>query len=102
MLQISTGKLFARPVGRENLLRGMLYTNAILAREEAVETVAGRLSASSSYSIRPTVLVYELTERMEAEEQGAGSARLLGRRTLSSRLFCGSFICVELCLYARR
>ena len=72
MLQISTGKLFARPVGRENLLRGMLYTNAILAREEAVETVAGRLSASSSYSIRPTVLVYELTERMEAEEQGPG------------------------------
>ncbi|WP_355603323.1 hypothetical protein RZV17_10940 [Xanthomonas cannabis] len=53
-------------------MRGMLYTNAILARENAVETAAGRLSPSSSYSIRPTVLVYELTERMEGEEQGPG------------------------------
>jgi len=72
VLQISTGKLFTSSAGRENLLRGMLYTNAILAREEAVETVAGRLFPSSSYSIRPTVLVYELTERMEEEEQGPG------------------------------
>lgn len=72
MLQIATGKLFTRPVGRENLLRGMLYTNAILARETAVETAAGRLLPSSSYSIRPTVLVYEFTERMEGEEQGPG------------------------------
>lgn len=72
MLQIATGKLFTRPAGRENLLRGMLYTNAILARENAVETAAGRLLPSSSYSIRPTVLVYELTERMEEEEQGPG------------------------------
>ena len=54
MLQIATGKLFTRPAGRENLLRGMLYTNAILAREEVVETAAGRLFPSSSYSIRPT------------------------------------------------
>lgn len=72
MLQIATGKLFTRPAGRENLLRGMLYTNAILARETAVETAAGRLLPSSSYSIRPTVLVYEFTERMEGEEQGPG------------------------------
>ncbi|MCO3309399.1 hypothetical protein FA202_04920 [Pseudomonas aeruginosa] len=72
MLQIATGKLFTRPAGRENLLRGMLYTNAILARENAVETAAGRLLPSSSYSIRPTVLVYEFTERMEGEEQGPG------------------------------
>lgn len=72
MLQIATGKLFTRPVGRENLLRGMLYTNAVFAREEAVETAAGRLLPSSSYSIRPTVLVYEFPERMEGEEQGPG------------------------------
>ena len=72
MLQIATGKLFTKPAGRENLLRGMLYTNAILARENAVETAAGRLLPSSSYSIRPTVLVYEFTERMEGEEQGPG------------------------------
>lgn len=72
MLQIATGKLFTRPVGRENLLRGMLYTNAILAREDAIETAAGRLLPSSSYSIRPSVLVYEFIERMEGEEQGPG------------------------------
>lgn len=72
MLQIATGKLFTRPAGRENRLRGMLYTNAILPREDAVETTAGRLLPSSSYSIRPTVLVYEFTERMEGEEQGPG------------------------------
>ncbi len=70
MLQIATGKLFARSVSRENHLRGMLYTNAIFPRENAVETAAGRLLPSSSYSIRPTVLVYELNERMEREERG--------------------------------
>lgn len=72
MLQIATGKLFTRPAGRENRLRGILYTNAIFAREDAIETTAGRLLPSSSYSIRPTVLVYELTEHMEGEEQGPG------------------------------
>lgn len=72
MLQIATGKLFTRPAGRENLLRGMLYTNAIFAREDPVETAAGRLLPSSSYSIRPTILVYEFLERMEGEEKGPG------------------------------
>jgi hypothetical protein len=76
VLQIATGKLFTRPAGRENLLRGMLYSNAILAREDAVETAAGRLLPSSSYSIRPTILVYEFTERIEGEEQGPGGMAL--------------------------
>lgn len=72
MLQIATGKLFTRLARRENRLRGMLYTNAILGREEVVETAAGRLLPSSSYSIRPSVLAYEFTERIEAEEQALG------------------------------
>ena len=72
MLQIATGKLFSRPVGRENLLRGMLYTNATLGREDGVETAVGKLLPSTSYSIHPRVLVYELLERMEAEESGPG------------------------------
>lgn len=72
MLQIATGKLFNRIAGRENLLRGMLYTNAMFTRETVVQTAAGRLSPSSSYSIRPTTLVYEFTERMEGEEQRSG------------------------------
>jgi len=72
MLQIATGKLFSRPVGWENLLRGMLYTNATFPKEHAVETAAGKLLPSTSYSTHPRVLVYELMERMEAEERGPG------------------------------
>lgn len=70
MLQIATGKLFTRPVERENLLRGILYTNAVIAWEAAVETTTGRLLPSSSYSIHPTVLVYEFVERMESSVSG--------------------------------
>jgi len=72
MLQIATGKLFSRPVGWENLLRGMLYTNANFGHETVVETAAGKLLPSTKSSIQPTVLVFEMQERMEAEEQGAG------------------------------
>jgi len=72
LLQIATGKLFTRPASRENRLRGMLYTNAIFTREDAVETAVGRLFPSSSYSIRPSVLVYEFSERIEGEEHGPG------------------------------
>lgn len=68
MLQISTGRLFSGPVGRENLLRGTLYTNAVVSLGEPVETEAGRLLPSSIRSERPHVLVYELVERMEEEE----------------------------------
>ena len=70
MLQIATGKLFTKPAGRENRLRGMLYTNAKIWSEDAIETAAGRLLPSSSFSIQPHVWVYEFTERMEAEERG--------------------------------
>jgi len=69
MLQIATGKLFSRPVGWENLLRGMIYTNANLEPDLVVETAAGKLIPSSRSSIQPTVLVYEMQERMEAEEK---------------------------------
>ena len=72
MLQIATGKLFTRPACRENLLRGMLYTNAILASENGVKTATGTLLPSSSYSIRPSVLVYEFTELIEGEDIGPG------------------------------
>ncbi|MCQ4313708.1 hypothetical protein NAV33_17695 [Pseudomonas stutzeri] len=72
MLQIATGKLFSRPVGWENLLRGMLYTNANIEPELVVETAAGKLIPSSRSSIQPTVLVYEMQERMEAEEKAPG------------------------------
>lgn len=72
MLQIATGKLFSLPIGWENLLRGMLYTNANLESEVVVETAAGKLIPSSRSSIQPTVVVYEMQERMEAEEKAPG------------------------------
>lgn len=72
MLQIATGKLFSRPVGWENLLRGMLYTNATFGKADAIETAAGKLLPSTNYSSRPNVLVYELVERMEAQERREG------------------------------
>lgn len=72
MLQIANGKLFSGSVGWENLLRGVLYTNASFGREVIVETAAGKLLPSTGTAIQPHVLVYELLERMEAEEQRAG------------------------------
>lgn len=70
MLQIATRKLFRRAVRRENQLRGMLYTNAVVGSEESVETVIGKLLPSSSRAIRPQVVVYEFTESMEEPAQG--------------------------------
>lgn len=72
MLQIATGKLFVRAVQRENLLRGVFYTNAAIRSEEAIGTVIGRLLPSSGTSMRPQAVVYEFTERIEAEEHGPG------------------------------
>jgi hypothetical protein len=70
VLQIATGKLFTRPVYRENQLRGILYTNAIIASEESIQTTVGKLLSSSSFSMRPQALVYELTEKIETEAGG--------------------------------
>jgi hypothetical protein len=70
MLQIATGKLFARPVRLENQLRGVLHTNARLGRDEAVETAAGKLLPASDGFRRPQAVVYEFVERIEAEAVG--------------------------------
>lgn len=72
MLQIATGKLFYGPVGRENCLRGTLYTNAVFFSDAAIETAVGRVLPTSRSSAHPYVLVYELVERMEYEEPAAG------------------------------
>ena len=84
MLQIATGKLFTRPPRLENLLRGVLYTNAFIGREESIETVAGRLLPSSSYSIQPFGLVYEFTERIE--DEGEGKPGILASSTVDPYL----------------
>lgn len=68
MLQIATGKLFTSLESRENQLRGMFYTNAVIGYEKSVETVIGRLLPSSSTAQKPQIVLYELTERMEGNE----------------------------------
>lgn len=72
MLQIATGKLFTLEAEHENFLRGIIYTNAQVGREAVIETAAGRLLPSSSYSIQPTHLIFEFVERIEAQANGPG------------------------------
>lgn len=70
MLQINTGKLFTRGVGRTNRLRGVLYTNLYL-RDDPIVTAAGTLLGTNS--LRENLfLVYELDERIEEEPVGPG------------------------------
>src|ERR1035441_6074259 len=71
MLQIASGKLFAREPGHRNELRGVLYTNLRLDREKPIETAVGRLLPTSTLRDAKT-LVYELTELIEAPPHGPG------------------------------
>jgi hypothetical protein len=73
MLQITTGKLFTRSVGRENQLRGVLYTNLYL--EDRMNPVLngpffGRLAQAAEASGSPKMLVWEFIERIEEPESG--------------------------------
>ncbi|ESZ65827.1 hypothetical protein [Mesorhizobium sp. L103C131B0] len=70
MLQINTGKLFARGVGRTNRLRGVLYSNLYL-RDEPIVTAAGTLLGTNSLR-ENLALIYELDERIEEEPVGPG------------------------------
>jgi hypothetical protein len=65
MLQIATGKFYKHGVGRENRLRGVLFTNyRANFGASGLDTAAGRLSASSNLSgIRS--LIHEFVERWE-------------------------------------
>ncbi|WP_162895206.1 hypothetical protein [Rhizobium terrae] len=70
MLQINTGKLFTRGVGRTNRLRGVLYSNLYL-KDDSIATAAGTLFGTDS--LRDNLaLVYELEERIEEEPIGPG------------------------------
>lgn len=66
MLQIANSKLFSRPVGWENRLRGALYTNAVFQREDVVETVIGSFQPTSGRARHPHVVTCEFIERMES------------------------------------
>jgi len=73
VLQITTGKVFTRPSARENLLRGVLYTNLHLEYMNDAALAAplfGRLTQTSELDSSPRMVVYEFTERIEAEQSG--------------------------------
>jgi len=70
MLQINTGKLFTRDVGRTNNLRGVLYTNGWFGPED-LETKAGTLRSTDGER-GSLAIVYELEERIEKEEEKPG------------------------------
>lgn len=73
MLQITTGKVFKMASGRENLLRGVLYTNLHLEymNDTALEgPLFGRLIQTSELSSSPHMVVYEFTERIESTPLG--------------------------------
>jgi len=68
MLQINSGKLFNRGVGRTNALRGVLYSNGWFYQDD-LETAAGTLRATGGER-GDLAVVYELEERIEDEKDG--------------------------------
>lgn len=71
MLQINTGKLFTRDVGRANQLRGVLYSNGWILPDNDIVTAAGTLRAAGS-GPNDSTIVYELLENIEKEKEGPG------------------------------
>lgn len=71
MLQIGTGKLFTREVEYRNNLKGIIYTNLRLMRDDKIETAGGSLIATENFR-ESNVLIHELEELIEAcgEEPG--------------------------------
>lgn len=72
MLQINTGKLFSRGVGRKNSLRGVLYSNLRIPWSiEQIETEAGTLLNTDGRRGNRAI-VFEIEELIEATEDGPG------------------------------
>ncbi|WP_320195995.1 hypothetical protein RMR10_022850 [Agrobacterium rosae] len=71
MLQINSAKLFSRGIGRTNHLRGVLYSNLELCYGHDVVTAAGSLRETDGRRGNRAI-VYEIDERIEAEEVGPG------------------------------
>ena len=71
MLQINTGKLYGRGVGRTNQLTGVLYANVRLPYERAIVTGAGTLRSAGS-GPADLAIVYDLEERIEAADPAPG------------------------------
>jgi hypothetical protein len=71
VLQINTGKLFSRGIGRTNRLRGVLYSNVRLPYGRSIVTAAGTLLDTDG-ARGSQAIVYEIEERIEGEAVGPG------------------------------
>jgi hypothetical protein len=71
MLQICSGKLFQRDVEYRSNLRGVIYTNLLLYRDEKIDTEAGSLLSTSNQG-QLNAIVYELEELIESNGSGKG------------------------------
>lgn len=69
MLQICSGKMFQREIEYRNNLRGVIYTNLNLGRDEKIETKAGSLLDTFTPT-RSNAIVYELEELIESTGNG--------------------------------
>lgn len=72
MLQINTGKLYTRGVGRANQLRGVLYSNLNPFYDYDLATAAGTLRQTDGMHGNHRTIVYEIEERIEQAEVGSG------------------------------
>lgn len=64
MLQIGSGKLFRNEVQYRNNLKGIIYTNLKLIRDEKLETAAGSLTPTSNF-LEINAILYEFEELIE-------------------------------------
>ena len=71
MLQIASGRLFHGPPGRENPIRGILYSNLWFFGNQRIETSVGALLATHSGRTVGT-LILEMVERMEDDRKAPG------------------------------
>ena len=71
MLQIASGKLFTREVGRRNELRGVFYSNLVVYGDRKIETVAGSVLGTSTLR-ESKAIVFECSELIEGVEVGPG------------------------------
>lgn len=71
MLQICTGKLFFREIEYRNNLKGIIYTNLKLFKEQKIVTKAGTILCAET-STGPNAIIYEIEELIEKVEGGPG------------------------------
>ncbi|MDV7581577.1 hypothetical protein R4795_15225 [Acinetobacter baumannii] len=72
MLQICTGKLYTREIEYRNNLKGIIYTNLKLFRDEKIQTKAGTILSVENAG-GPNTVIYEIEELVEETESKPGT-----------------------------